>query len=113
MFTFAHLYKAVEVECSNADPLTYGCAAMERRDRGLDFRHGLPSAASGIAPEPERPGSRQPPTQRFAVRSGGNPPDRSPRSPPESPRLRIPCTVPERKWNGETKDGSVSPLESI
>src|ERR1700730_6941284 len=68
---------------------------------------------SDIVPAPERPGSKRPPDRRFAVRSGVNPPDRSPRSPPESPRLRIPCTVLERKWHGETTDGSVTPLESI
>src|ERR1700687_2966771 len=39
----------------------------------------LPSAASGIVPEPKRRGSKKPPEQRFAVRSGANHPDQSPR----------------------------------
>src|SRR5882762_7347559 len=68
---------------------------------------------SDIVRELERPGSKRPPDQRFAVRSGVNPPDQSTRSLQESPRLRIRCTVPERKWRGETTGGSVTPLESI
>ena len=66
MFTFAHLYKATMVDRSRANLLTNE-AAMEPRDpllrRGLEFRHGLPSAANDIAPEPEPLGSRQPPRQ--------------------------------------------------
>src|ERR1700674_5583746 len=104
MFSFVHLHGAT---------VWTEWAVMERRDRGLEFHHGLRSMASGIVPEPERLGLRRLPMQRFAVRSGVNPPDQSPRSPLESPRPHIPCIVLEHKWHGETMDGSVSPLESI
>jgi len=66
MFTFAHLYKAAMVDRSKANLLTNEAANGAPRPllrRGLEFHHGLPSAASDIAPEPEPLGSRQPPMQ--------------------------------------------------
>src|SRR5208282_617446 len=71
-----------------------------------------PLAAVSGTPEPERLGSRQPPALRFAVQSGEDPRDQSPRSPQESPRLRTRCIVRERKSHGETTDGWAVPPES-
>jgi hypothetical protein len=66
MFTFAHLYKAAVVDRSKANLLTNEEANGAPRPllrRGLEFPHGLPSAASDIVPEPEPPGSKQLPMQ--------------------------------------------------
>src|ERR1700730_3324258 len=76
MFSFAHFYRAAMVDCSKENQLMRPRGSAEIEDWSLAT---APSGFSDIAPGPERPGSKRPPDGRFAVRSGVNPRDRSPR----------------------------------